>query len=45
MAGGFAVEEIGDSFPDLPLSNIHGDALRISSFRGARLLIFSWSSW
>lgn len=45
MTGGFAVQEIGDSFPDLRLSGIDGDALRISNFRGARLLIFSWSSW
>lgn len=45
MTGGFAVQEIGDNFPDLQLANLHGDALRIGDFRGGRLLIFSWSSW
>jgi hypothetical protein len=40
------VRDVGDPFPGVKLPSVHGDGqIEISSFRGRRLLIFSWSSW
>jgi hypothetical protein len=37
--------EVGDPFPLVKLPSVHGGEIHFSSFRGKRLLIFSWSSW
>ena len=37
--------ELGDPFPSVRLPSVHGKEIDFSSFRGRRLLIFSWSSW
>lgn len=45
MSRSMQVRELGDQFPDLSFATIGGGRLRLSDFRGKRLLIFSWSSW
>jgi hypothetical protein len=37
--------ELGDPFPLMKLPSVHGGEIDFKSFRGKRLLIFSWSSW
>jgi hypothetical protein len=37
--------ELGDPFPLVKLPSVHGGEIDFKSFRGKRLLIFSWSSW
>jgi len=37
--------DLGDPFPLVKLPSVHGGEIDFSSFRGRRLLIFSWSSW
>jgi hypothetical protein len=39
------VRDLGDPFPLVKLPSVHGGEIDFSSFRGKRLLIFSWSSW
>ena len=40
------VRDLGDRFPTVTLPSVHGDGeIDIASFRGKRLLVFSWSSW
>jgi hypothetical protein len=37
--------DLGDAFPLVKLPSVHGGEIDFDSFRGKRLLIFSWSSW
>jgi hypothetical protein len=38
--------DLGDPFPAVTLPSVRGDGeIDVASFRGRRLLIFSWSSW
>lgn len=37
--------KIGDAAPDLALMNLDGELVRLSQFRGKRVLLFVWASW
>ncbi len=37
--------ELGDPFPAIKLPSVAGGEIDFASFRGRRLLVFSWSSW
>lgn len=46
MPPSLKVREIGDPFPGIRLPSVRGDGeIDLASFRGRRVLIFSWSSW
>jgi peroxiredoxin len=36
---------IGDALPDLALPSLDGRTIRLSEYRGKRLLVFMWASW
>ncbi len=36
---------IGKSIPDIALTALDGRTVRLSDFRGKKLLIFVWASW
>ncbi len=36
---------VGELVPDLVLPTLDGTTIRVSDFRGQRLLIFMWASW
>jgi peroxiredoxin len=37
--------KIGEAAPDLALLSLDGDLVRLSQFRGKRVLLFAWASW
>jgi peroxiredoxin len=37
------VVKIGDLAPDLALSTLKGETIRISDFKGKRLILFAWA--
>lgn len=37
--------EIGSPVPDVALLNMAGHSVRLSSFRGKKLILFNWASW
>jgi peroxiredoxin len=39
------VPVVGDLAPDVALPGIDGRTIRLSDFRGQRLLVFMWASW
>ncbi|MGH2856739.1 MAG: hypothetical protein ACRDMJ_04560 [Solirubrobacteraceae bacterium] len=46
MPAALQVRDIGDPFPGIRLPSVHGDGeIDLTTFRGRRLLLFSWSSW
>ncbi|HET8607762.1 MAG TPA: hypothetical protein VFL66_12135 [Gaiellaceae bacterium] len=46
MAKQMRARELGDVFPPIKLPSVTGDGeVDFTSFRGRRLLVFSWSSW
>jgi peroxiredoxin len=45
MAEPHPVRAVGDLAPDIALPTIDGRTLRLSDFRGQRLLVFMWASW
>ncbi len=36
--------EIGKPVPDVPLVNMDGKPVRLSNFRGKKLILFNWAS-
>lgn len=36
---------IGTQLPDFALPNLDGKNIRLSDYRGKRLVIFMWASW
>lgn len=36
---------IGQPIPDIALTDMAGNRVRLRSFRGKKLLIFNWASW
>lgn len=36
---------VGDRLPELALPTIDGRAIRLSDYKGTRLLMFMWASW
>lgn len=46
MAKQVQARDLGDVFPAITLPSVDGSAeIDFRSFRGRRLLVFSWSSW
>lgn len=46
MPAALKVRDIGDPFPGIRLPSVQGDGeIDLASFRGRRLLMFTWSSW
>jgi hypothetical protein len=42
----FSVPKIGDRMPDVVLPSVdESRAIRLSDFRGRRVLVFMWASW
>ena len=37
--------ELGSAAPPFALPTLSGETLRLSDFRGQRLLVFMWASW
>ncbi len=37
--------KIGDLAPDLALSSLRGETIRIGDFRGKRIILFAWAPW
>ena len=40
-----SVVNIGDSAPDFTLPSLNGEEVRLSDFRGEKLILFMWASW
>jgi peroxiredoxin len=36
---------VGDAMPDLALPATDGRVVRLSDYRGRRVLVFMWASW
>lgn len=36
---------IGDLAPDFTLQSLDGREIRLSDYRGKRVLLFTWASW
>jgi len=45
MAKQLRARELGDVFPPIKLPSVDGGEIDFTSFRGRRLIVFSWSSW
>ena len=39
------VVSVGDEAPDFTLRSMDGDDVRLSDFRGKKLILFMWASW
>jgi len=37
--------EIGKPVPDVSLTDMDGKTVRLSQFRGKKLILFNWASW
>jgi peroxiredoxin len=37
--------EVGKHIPDVALVDMAGNSVRLSSFRGKKLILFNWASW
>lgn len=37
--------QVGNSVPDVSLTDMDGKAVRLSQFRGKKLILFNWASW
>jgi peroxiredoxin len=37
--------EVGKPIPDVALVDMAGKSVRLSSFRGKKLILFNWASW
>jgi peroxiredoxin len=36
---------VGSVVPDVAVTNMKGESVRISDFRGKKLIVFNWASW
>ena len=36
---------VGDAAPDFALSSLDGEEVKLSDYRGKRLVLFMWASW
>lgn len=45
MLANRSVLRVGDTLPDIALAGLDGQAIRLSDYRGRRLLVFMWASW
>ncbi len=39
------IVKIGDTAPDFALRALDGEDVRLSDYRGKRLVLFMWASW
>jgi peroxiredoxin len=39
------VVNTGDQAPDFTLRSLDGDEVRLSDYRGKKLVLFMWASW
>ncbi len=39
------VVKVGDAAPDFALCSLDGKEVRLSDYRGKRLVLFMWASW
>jgi hypothetical protein len=39
------VPQVGETLPDIALAGLDGRTIRLSGYRGQRLLVFMWASW
>ncbi|MEX2243423.1 MAG: hypothetical protein WD716_06200 [Fimbriimonadaceae bacterium] len=37
--------EVGKPVPDVALLDMSGKSVRLSSFRGKKLILFNWATW
>ena len=37
--------QVGDVAPDFDLPSIHGDIVRLSGYKGRKVVVFMWASW
>ena len=37
--------KVGDAAPDFALSSLDGEEVKLSDYRGKRLVLFMWASW
>jgi len=45
MVASTSVLRVGDALPDITLAGLDGQVIRLSDYRGRRLLVFIWASW
>ena len=45
MRGAPSTPRVGDVAPDVALPSLDGRIVRLSDYRGTRLLVFMWASW
>ena len=45
MQGAPSKPPTGDVAPDVALPSLDGGTIRLSQYRGTRLLVFMWASW
>ena len=43
--GGEMSVEVGSEAPDFELKDQHGKRVRLSQFRGKKVLLVTWASW
>ncbi|MBX3118553.1 MAG: redoxin domain-containing protein [Fimbriimonadaceae bacterium] len=37
--------EVGKPIPDVAIQDMNGKTVRLSQFRGKKLILFNWASW
>ncbi len=37
--------KVGDTAPDFALPSLEGDTIRLSDYRGKKVVLFMWASW
>lgn len=45
VAGQSGGVEVGKAVPDVSLLDMASETVRLSSFRGKKLILFNWASW
>jgi len=45
VAGQSGGVEVGKVVPDVALTDMSGKSVRLSSFRGRKLILFNWATW
>ena len=37
--------KVGDDAPDFELTSLQGETVRLSDYRGKKVVLFMWASW